>query len=62
MNNSQSNSKDTAIDESSSSSSTFLKLLIALIKNKWALISVVWLFFIILVAVFASELSPLDPN
>ncbi len=62
MNNLQSNSKDTAIDGSSSSSSSFLKLLIALIKNKWALISVIWLFFIIIVAIFASELSPLDPN
>ena len=62
MNNSQSNSKDTSIDGSSSSSSSFLKLLIALIKNKWALISVIWLFFIIIVAIFASELSPLDPN
>ena len=62
MNNSQSSSNDTAINGNSSSSSTFLKLLIALIKNKWALISVVWLFFIILVAIFASELSPLDPN
>ena len=62
MNNSKSNSKDTAIDESSSSSSSFLKLLIELIKNKWALISVIWLFFIIIVAIFASELSPLDPN
>lgn len=45
MNNSQSNSKDTEINGRSSSSSSFLKLLIALIKNKWALISVVWLFF-----------------
>ena len=43
-------------------SSSFLKLLIALIKNKWALISVFWLFFIIIVAIFASEISPLDPN
>ena len=62
MNNSQSGSNDTAINGNSSSSSAFLKLLIALVKNKWALISVIWLFFIILVAIFASELSPLDPN
>ena len=62
MNNSQPGSNDTAINGNSSSSSAFLKLLIALIKNKWALISVIWLFFIILVAIFASELSPLDPN
>ena len=62
MNNSHSSSNDTAINGNSSSSSTFLKLLIALIKNKWALISVVWLFFIILVAIFAFELSPFDPN
>ena len=62
MNNSQPGSNDTAINGNSSSSSAFLKLLIALIKNKWALISVIWLFFIILVAIFASELSFLDPN
>ena len=62
MNNSQTGSNDTAINGNSSSSSAFLKLLIALVKNKWALISVIWLFFIILVAIFASELSPLDPN
>ena len=46
----------------SNSSSSFLKLLTALIKNKWALISVFWLFFIILVAIFATKISPLDPN
>ena len=55
----QSTSNDRISNENSSS---FLKLLIALIKNKWALISVFWLFFIIIVAIFASEISPLDPN
>ena len=54
----QSISKDRISNEISSS---FLKLLFALIKNKWALISVFWLFFIIIVAIFASEISPLDP-
>ena len=35
---------------------------IALIKNKWALISIIWLFIIIIIAIFASELAPFDPN
>ena len=35
---------------------------IALIKNKWALISIIWLFIIIVIAIFASELAPFDPN
>ena len=46
----------------SDKASAFIKFLIALIKNKWALVSLVWLFFIIFVAIFASEISPLDPN
>ena len=62
MNKLQSSSSDTTINGGTSRSSSFLKLLIALVKNKWALISVVWLFFIIVVAIFASEISPLDPN
>ncbi len=36
--------------------------LIALIKNKWALVSIIWLFIIIAIAIFASELAPFDPN
>ena len=62
MNKSQPSSDEIKTIGSASSSSSFLKLLVALVKNKWALISVVWLFFIIFVAIFASELSPLDPN
>ena len=62
MNNLQTSSNDTSSNGGTSRSSSFLKLLIALVKNKWALISVVWLFFIIIVAIFASEISPLDPN
>ena len=58
----QSTSNDTLSIGSSSTSSSFFKLFIALIKNKWALISVLWLFFIVFVAIFASEISPLDPN
>ena len=42
--------------------SSILKLIIALFKNKWALVSIFWLFFIIVIAIFASEISPLDPN
>ena len=49
MNKLQSSSSDTTINGGTSRSSSFLKLLIALVKNKWALISVVWLFFIIIV-------------
>ena len=36
--------------------------LLALIKNKWALISIIWLFVIIAIAIFASQLAPFDPN
>ena len=36
--------------------------LFALIKNKWALTSLIWLFIIIAIAIFASELAPFDPN
>ncbi len=34
----------------------------ALIKNKWALTSIIWLFIIIAIAIFASQLAPFDPN
>ena len=36
--------------------------LFALIKNKWALTSIIWLFIIIAIAIFASQLAPFDPN
>ncbi len=36
--------------------------LFALIKNKWALTSLIWLFIIIAIAIFASQLAPFDPN
>ena len=36
--------------------------LFALIKNKWALTSIIWLFIIIAIAIFASHLAPFDPN
>ena len=39
-----------------------IKLLFSLIKNKWALTSVIWLLIIINVAIFASEIVPHDPN
>ena len=38
------------------------EFLLALIKNKWALISIIWLFVIIAIAIFASQLAPFDPN
>ena len=38
------------------------EFLLALIKNKWALISILWLFVIIAIAIFASQLAPFDPN
>ena len=38
------------------------EFLLALIKNKWALISIIWLFVIISIAIFASQLAPFDPN
>jgi len=63
MSKTETNQENTISNENrSSSSSSFLKLIIALIKNKWALVSVFWLFFIILVAIFATEITPLDPN
>ena len=37
----------------SDKASALIRFLIALIKNKWALVSLVWLFFIIFVAIFA---------
>ena len=36
--------------------------IIALLKNKWALSSLIWLVIIIAIAIFASELAPFDPN
>jgi len=36
--------------------------LFALIKNKWALTSIIWLLIIIAIAIFASQLAPFDPN
>ena len=36
--------------------------LFALIKNKWALTSIIWLFIIIAIAIFASQLAPFDAN
>ena len=36
--------------------------LFALIKHKWALTSIIWLFIIIAIAIFASQLAPFDPN
>ena len=36
--------------------------LFALIKNKWALTSIIWLFIIIAIAILASEPAPFDPN
>ena len=36
--------------------------LFALIKNKWALTSIIWLIIIIAIAIFASQLAPFDPN
>ena len=36
--------------------------LFALLKNKWALTSIIWLFIIIAIAIFASQLAPFDPN
>ena len=38
------------------------EFLLALIKNKWALISIIWLFVIIAITIFASQLAPFDPN
>ena len=38
------------------------KLLLSLIKNKWALASVIWLIIVINVAIFASQIVPHDPN
>ena len=38
------------------------EFLLALIKNKWALTSIIWLFVIIAIAIFASQLAPFDPN
>tara|TARA_Y100000768_G_scaffold218178_1_gene164504 strand:+ start:75 stop:965 length:891 start_codon:yes stop_codon:yes gene_type:complete len=38
------------------------EFLFALIKNKWALTSIIWLFIIIAIAIFASQLAPFDPN
>ena len=41
---------------------TIKDFLFALIKNKWALTSIIWLFIIIAIAIFASQLAPFDPN
>ena len=37
-------------------------LILKCLKNKWALTSIIWLFIIIAIAIFASQLAPFDPN